>query len=363
MKLLDYKLEEFIELIKDKRMVWFGASEMPKEICEEYPEYGFEDKIEYFIDNSEAKQGQEYSLAGRNFRIVSPNYLAKNISKDLVIVITSKYYVDICDQLQNMEELSDILCVIWPMIAPQYKTDPELKEKIKLASSRESKIPKKIHYFWFGGNPIPELESRCIASWKRVCPDYEIIRWDESNYDIHQNKYMEQAYKAKKWGFVPDYARLDVIYKYGGIYIDTDVEIVCNFDELLGLSGFAGFESKKYVALGLGFGALPENRIIKLLKDDYETREFIREDGQFNLTPSPALQTEVLLKYGLCLNNKFQQIQDMTILPSECFSPDNNMIPHITDNTFSIHHFSGSWTTGDNKRFLEQQRRFRNIKK
>ena len=279
-------------------------------------------------------------------------------AEDVVIVITSKYYVDIWKQLQDMEELSNNWGVIWPMIAPQYKTDNELKKKIKAASDSKNRIPKKIHYFWFGGNPIPELESRCIESWKKFCSDYEIIRWDENNYDIHQNKYMEQAYKAQKWGFVPDYARLDVVYQHGGIYLDTDVEIIRNFDELLELPGFMGFESKKYINMGQGFGALARNSVIKLLRDDYETKEFIVENNQFNLTPSPVLQTEVLLKHGLKLNNKFQRIQDMMILPAECFSPDNNMIPHVTENTFSIHHFSGSWTPENNKRFLEKQRRF-----
>ena len=358
MKLLDCKFEEFLEIIQGKKMVWFGASEMPREICEEYSEYCFEEKIEYFVDNSEVKQGKDYFLVGKSIKIVSPIYLLNNISEDVVIVITSKYYVDIWKQLQDMEELSNNWGVIWPMIAPQYKTDNELKKKIKAASDSKNRIPKKIHYFWFGGNPIPELESRCIESWKKFCSDYEIIRWDENNYDIHQNKYMEQAYKAQKWGFVPDYARLDVVYQHGGIYLDTDVEIIRNFDELLELPGFMGFESKKYINMGQGFGALARNSVIKLLRDDYETKEFIVENNQFNLTPSPVLQTEVLLKHGLKLNNKFQRIQDMMILPAECFSPDNNMIPHVTENTFSIHHFSGSWTPENNKRFLEKQRRF-----
>ena len=358
MKLLDCNLIELIKIIQNKKMIWFGASEMPKEICEEYPEYSFEDRIDFFVDNSKEKQGQEYSLATKTFKIVSPEYLEDNIQEEQIIVITSKYYVDIWNQLQEMKGLTDSLGVIWPRVAPQYKSDCNLKEKIRTFFNKEDKIPKKIHYFWFGGNPIPELESRCIDSWKKMCPDYEIIRWDESNYDIHQNKYMEQAYKAKKWGFVPDYARLDIIYKYGGIYLDTDVEIVKNFDELLGLSCFAGFESKKNVALGLGFGAVVGNQMIKTLRDDYDTREFIAEDNKFNLTPSPAIQTEVLLKYGLKLNNEFQQIQDMTILPAECFSPDNNMVLHLTENTFSIHHFSGSWTTESNKSFLEKQRKF-----
>ena len=101
-------------------------------------------------------------------------------------------------------------------------------------------IPKKIHYCWFGGNPLPELAIRCIESWKKYCPDYEIIRWDESNYDVTKNKYMYQAYENKRWGFVPDYARLDIIYNYGGIYLDTDVELLNSLDDLLDQKCFLG---------------------------------------------------------------------------------------------------------------------------
>ena len=124
-------------------------------------------------------------------------------------------------------------------------------------------IPKIIHYCWFGNGPIPEKDKKCINSWKKYCSDYKIIQWNEKNYDITKNKYMNQAYQQKKWGFVPDYARLDIIYTYGGIYLDTDVEIIKSFDSLLSNRGFAGFERPDYVNLGLGFGAEAENIIIK----------------------------------------------------------------------------------------------------
>ena len=120
-------------------------------------------------------------------------------------------------------------------------------------------IPKIIHYCWVGGSPKPQSVLYCIESWKRNCPDYEIREWNETNYDFTKNKYMQQAYEAQKWGFVPDYARLDIIYEYGGIYLDTDVEMVRNFDELLSRSSFFGFEDTGegsfFVACGLGFGA------------------------------------------------------------------------------------------------------------
>ena len=119
-------------------------------------------------------------------------------------------------------------------------------------------IPKKIHYCWIGGNPLPELAIKCIESWKKYCPDYEIIEWNEKNYDFRKNQFMREAYDEKKWGFVPDYARLDIIYEHGGIYLDTDVEIIKPLDSLLKEQGFAGMEQPGIVALGLGFGAEPK---------------------------------------------------------------------------------------------------------
>ena len=104
-------------------------------------------------------------------------------------------------------------------------------------------IPKKIHYCWVGGNSKPPLVKKCIQSWKKYCPDYEIIEWNESNYDISKNIYMKQAYEAKKWAFVTDYMRLDIIYEHGGIYLDTDVELIKNIDDLLSNEAFAGIES------------------------------------------------------------------------------------------------------------------------
>ena len=104
-------------------------------------------------------------------------------------------------------------------------------------------IPKIIHYCWFGGAELPEKDRKCIESWKKFCPDYQIIEWNENNYDVTKNTYMYQAYQAKKWGFVPDYARLDIIYQHGGIYLDTDVELVKNLDSLLENDAFMGFVS------------------------------------------------------------------------------------------------------------------------
>ena len=232
-------------------------------------------------------------------------------------------------------------------------------------------IPKKIHYCWIGGNPLPESAKKCIKSWKKYCPDYEIIEWNETNYDFTKIPYMKEAYEAKKWGFVPDYARLDIIYTHGGIYLDTDVEIVRSLDPLLGLNCFAGFQDTEFVALGLGFGAEAGNPVIKTLMESYEALSFLKPDGTPDLTPSPRLNTDTLVETcGLAANGTYQETDGMTVFPTEYFCPKSfsDGVIRKTKNTYSIHHFDASWFSDESKRKLlesweHKQKRLKKLKR
>lgn len=206
-------------------------------------------------------------------------------------------------------------------------------------------IPKIIHYCWFGGSELPSLAQKCISSWRKYCPNYEIREWNETNYDYKKNQYMKQAYEMKKWGFVPDYARLDIIFQYGGVYLDTDVEIIKPIDELLKLEAFMGLEVPGVVALGLGFGASPFNPIIWEMKEVYEDLKFIKADGELNTLPSPYYQSQVLERYGLDKVNQQQNIMGIQIFPTEFFCPKNFKTGklELTGNTYSIHHYDASW--------------------
>jgi len=205
-------------------------------------------------------------------------------------------------------------------------------------------IPKVIHYCWVGGKPLPEKHRACIASWRRMMPDAEIKEWNETNYDFHQNAYMDEAYRAKKWGFVPDYARLDIVYRYGGIYLDTDVEMLKPLDPLLD-APFCGFESKENVALGLIFAAEAGNETIRRLRDAYDGLHFLNEDGSVNQKPSPVLQTEELRKLGLRDDDgAVQRVAGLKVYPKDYFAPktlDGDCT--LTANTYCIHHYEASW--------------------
>lgn len=219
-------------------------------------------------------------------------------------------------------------------------------------------IPKKIHYCWFGGASLPEVAIKCMNSWKRYCPDYEIIRWDESNCDLSINKFVEEAYKEKKWAFVSDYYRLKVVEENGGIYLDIDVELLKPLDDLLDLDGFMGFElgKEKVIATGLGFGAIAHHPIITALRENYEKIPFIKKNGQFDMLPCPQRDTKILVSYGLIKNNKKQTIQGITFFPSDYFSPVGFMGErNFSDNTYSIHHFNSSWFTERQRNLIERK--------
>lgn len=205
-------------------------------------------------------------------------------------------------------------------------------------------IPKKIHYCWFGGGEPTESVLKCIESWKKFCPEYEIIQWNETNYDVNQNEYIKQAYSSKKWAFVSDYARLDILYCHGGVYLDTDVELIKNLDPLLENKAFVGKEAIDSISTGLGAGAEKGLPIVKELKDIYDKMNFF-VNGKPNEVTCVEITTKYLQGYGYQNNDEFQIVKDLSIYPIEYFCPlkPGSLKLNITKNTYSIHWFEGSW--------------------
>ncbi len=221
-------------------------------------------------------------------------------------------------------------------------------------------IPKTIHYCWFGNGPIPEKDQRCIESWRKQCPDYQIIKWCEDNYDISKSSYMLEAYEHKKWGFVSDYARLDIVYEHGGIYLDTDVELIRPLDDLLENEGFMSFEEGIHVSSGLCLAAEDHNETVKALLDLYSDLHFVNPDGNLNITPCPVMQTNKLLEMGLVQDDSMQIVGGIKIFPHEYFCPlnYNTGILNVTKNTYGIHWFHESWRSPLDKRIKSVERFF-----
>lgn len=216
-------------------------------------------------------------------------------------------------------------------------------------------IPKKIHYCWFGGNPLPQLAIDCINSWKKYCPDYEIIRWDESNFNIEKYDYVKEAYEAKKYAFVTDVVRLFVLVKEGGIYMDTDVEVLKPLDDLLKLDAFSGFESDTKIPTGI-MAAKKGHKLFKELLNEYDNVHFKKEDGTLDLTTNVIRITNTCKKYGLVQNNKLQTVNGFTLFPKDYFCPKDleTRKLHLTENTYTIHHFDGSWLN-EKERFINHK--------
>lgn len=209
-------------------------------------------------------------------------------------------------------------------------------------------IPKIINYCWFGGNKKSKLIEKCIKSWKKYCPDYEIIEWNENNFDININKYVREAYDNKKWAFVSDFARLYVVYQNGGIYLDTDVELIKSLDELLEYDLFLASENDVLINTGLGFGATKNNKIIKKIIDSYKDIPFVKTDTkELDLTPCTDRNTETLKEiFGNISDILGQELDNKSIfLSKEYFCPFNAITGEMrkTDNTFGIHWFNASW--------------------
>lgn len=222
-----------------------------------------------------------------------------------------------------------------------------------------NKIPKIIHYCWFGGSPLPESVIHYIKTWKKYCPDYEIREWNENNFDVNICQFTREAYEKKKWAYIADYARLYALVNYGGIYLDTDVEICKSLDPFLAYDAFMGFERSDILSTAI-IGSKKEFSLLKDMLDQYEKKHFVKTDGTLDLTPNPQLLTEICISKGLVPNNKFQIINGLAIYPTEVFSPKDYQSGKVTttENTVTIHHFEGSWINKNLKRAQQIKEKF-----
>lgn len=205
-------------------------------------------------------------------------------------------------------------------------------------------IPKIIHYCWFGGNEIPKSVRACIATWKKFCPDYEIILWNESNFDVNSHPFVKKAYECKAWAFVTDYVRLKVIYENGGIYLDTDVELIKSLDGLLQNKCYFGLQQgKNLCATGLGFGAEKGASILYKLMTSYDDVKFNLENK--SQMACPFLNTKVFIENGYVPTDGIFKNDEFTIYPSCYFDPYSTQTKSniLNEHTYSIHHYSASW--------------------
>ena len=208
-------------------------------------------------------------------------------------------------------------------------------------------IPKIIHYCWFGRNEKSQLARKCIKSWKKYCPDYKIIEWNEDNFDVNRNDYTKMCYEQKKYAFLSDYVRLVVVAEYGGIYYDTDVELIKTPDFLLKNNAFLGFENMEYINTGLGFGSIAQGEVVESMLKEYD----LLLDGMHGVIGCPELNTNALMKMGLKKDGTLQIINNAVIYPVTYFNPYECSTGRLrkTQDTISIHWYAASWLSKKQK--------------
>ena len=322
---------------------------MIKTFINEFEDDKFENRVKGIVDNNlEVAEKSFKVIKDSCVPIISLDHMLNDIKSNDYILITTILFDEIIEQLEKIKKLDKIRFGISYFMRMERRDNNRIKNVIPtvLSTYKELRIPKTIHYCWFGEKEIPKQQKKWMKSWKDYCPEYEIVEWNESNYDVHKTKYISQAYEMKKWAFVSDYARIDIINNYGGVYLDTDVELIKNIDLMLMNDAFCGFELSQYVAYGLGFGSRKNNPILEDIKGYYDNNSFILDNGNLNQTACPIVQTEVMKKYGLKCNGEFQIVNGMAVYPSRVLcgmSPISFRVEKDPLYTYAIHHYEGSW--------------------
>lgn len=362
MKLRNCVFQEFYKRIEEKKVIAFGCGRFFRnELSRRQPE--LVEKISYFIDNRKA--GQVYTDRERQIPVYSVLHLAEENQENIVVIICVQdieLSIDMYEELNRYNLSDNIECYCANLMLHEIVHYPKSTEYLRL-SNGAAKISKVIHCFWFSGEEKPKLQRKCLESWKKFCPDYEIKEWNMKNYDITKNKFMQQAIDKRKWAFASDFARLDVVYRYGGIYLDLDVELIKGLDEVLQNEAFFSLDCGSYIDLGSGFGAVPGHPLVKRLLEQYENIEFINRDGKINDLPQPVVLEPVFTENGLKRDGTPQKLGNAVIYPAEYFSPVDYILYRtvITQNTIGIHHFDDAWHSDAQSK--EKQKKLRQAKR
>lgn len=217
-------------------------------------------------------------------------------------------------------------------------------------------VPKIIHFVWLGESEYPEMVSHCINSWEKYCPDYRIMKWDENNFPVDRYEFVKEAYEAKKYAYASDLIRLWALYNYGGVYCDTDLELLSSLDDYLVHDGFIGFQQPDLYLQTALMGFAKGAKVVGDLLGEYQHKKFMRDDGTYDLSPNTWAVTHYFERIGLKRDNTKQIINNVDIYPSEYFCPIDWEFgeKHFTERTVAVHHFDGSWTGKSKTKMLSK---------
>ena len=301
----------------------------------------FTSNISYIIDNNFSGQ---INFCGRQVSVFSPDKI-RSEENCSIIITSAKYALEMLEQLEEMNLPDSVECYVWRGITGfSFKL-----ESLPIIGQSIFSIPKIIHTFWFSGEKIPDEYQKCIDSWSKYCPDYEIKIWTQNNYDCSKNTFLQQAIKSKKWAFAADFARFDVLYEYGGIYMDSDVELFKSLNDFLHFESFFPFTHSCLID-PVVFGTIQHNPLLKQLLKQYENRVLFNKSGNPDTIDNflPSVVCSVFEDMGFNYNDTMQMIDGNLIVPSYYFSNvyfeiTRQLFPETEKKLYSIHHCESGW--------------------
>ena len=340
MILKNAELERIFEL-DDKIIIW-GCGRSFQSLKNEIEKKRLSGHVKYIVDHGCKNQ---MTLSGRAIPIYEPEIIKKE-SKCTIIISSSEYLADIYDEIVNMNLSDSVNCYAWPFVR-LLQSDEMLQNANKTLLDHSKELaPRIIHTFWFSGDPLPEEYQKCLNSWKKYCPDYEIKIWNQETYDCNNNQFVKDAIAARKWAFAADVARLDILYKYGGIYMDLDVEIFQPLDDMLCHNGVF-FHLEDCIDMPV-FSSVKGNEILKKIKNLYIDLEFSQdEDYQKNVLIQPRFVRSVFESEGVPMEEGVHKINGNLYLPRNMFLPlywfDWSGKSKCGDAGYGIHHCNAGW--------------------
>lgn len=354
MRFINTSYENFIK--SKKKIVQFGASSAWHYYINAFPNIidDIVDNTISIVDNDLNKQGKIFDIEGRKFMIDNVDSICLKEDFVILIVVSLAYQKKICEQLLSLNLPDSVECYSLPLMTTFNKlevnndcVDTYFKTHVERVN-----VPI-IHSFWFSGEEKPELYKRCIDSWHKYCPDFEIKEWNTGNYDVTKNLYMKQAYEQRKWAFVSDYARLDVVYRYGGIYMDMDVELLSSIEKFLSAKSFFCRQEDGFLELGSGFGACKGDEFIGEMLETYKHRKFILDNGKMDKTPQPEWLRKFFDKKGFKICHSSQVLGDTVVLSNDyitCFTGEGS----IENARVGVHWHNGGWLDAKAKNLVKE---------
>lgn len=359
------QLDEYFKELKGKDILCWGEGKHFRNLT--YPflvSSGLVDNLRGFVEAN----GSSKTFGNVTYPCMKKADL-ENCNKNTILLISVVGYQEILSQLAadpKIAEIDAIPSIYLEALYEDYLMLTTDMPPVNYRKNPEPQIPKIIHTFWFSDQPdkpLPKKYQICLDSWKKYAPDYEIKIWDLSTYHAKNCTFYDQAVEQKYWAFASDYARADVLRRYGGIYMDLDVEMLRPIDDLLYNDAYMSFESLNRIECGSGMGARKGHPIIEEICESYEKRPFIKADGGLDMSTCPVRFTKVIEQHGLKKNGGFQFVDDITIYPFEVLTGKSfdTGIVYRTERSYTLHHHNGSWVPGTAKDAL--RKRYREIGK